>query len=120
MIGAPAKAQIDVTNRDGAVVAALEGDIDLHVSGDVRERLLALVNESPTVVVDLSGVTGIDSSGVASLLEAFQRASKRGRTFILAAAGDSVLRVLRMARLDTVFKMSAAVEDALKAAGGKG
>lgn len=120
MIGAPAKAQIEIIHRDGAVVAALEGDVDLHVSGDMRERLLALVNDNPAVVVDLSGVTGIDSSGVASLLEAFQRASRRGRAFALAAAGDSVLRVLRMARLDTVFKLSVTVEDALKAAGGKG
>ncbi len=119
MIGGPAKAQIEVAHRGDAVVVALEGDIDLHVSGDVRERLLALVNDSPTLVVDLSKVTGIDSSGVASLLEAFQRASKRARSMVLAAAGDSVMRVLRMARLDTVFKLAGTVEEALKSSVGK-
>ncbi len=119
MIGGPAKAQIDVTHRDGAVVVAIEGDIDLHVSGDVRERLLALVNENQAVVVDMSLVSGIDSSGVASLLEAFQRAGKRARSLVLAAAGDSVMRVLRLARLDTVFKLAGTVEEALKPPAGK-
>lgn len=119
MIGGPAKAQIDVAHRDGAIVVVIEGDIDLHVSGDVRERLLALVNDSPTLVIDLSKVTGIDSSGVASLLEAFQRASKRARIMVLAAASDSVMRVLRMARLDTVFKLAGTVEEALKPLAGK-
>ena len=114
MTGLPTNVQIEVAHRNSATIAAIEGDIDLHASSDVRERLLSLINESPVLVVDLSRVTGIDSSGVASLLEAFQRASKRARTVILAAAGDPVMRVLRMARLDTVFTLTASVEDALK------
>ncbi|MBM3565603.1 MAG: STAS domain-containing protein [Alphaproteobacteria bacterium] len=110
----PANAKIEIAQRDGVIVASIEGDIDLHVSGDVRERLLTLVNDHPVVVVDLSKVSGIDSSGVASLLEAFQRATKRARTLILAEAGAPVMRVLRMARLDTVFKPVPTVDDALK------
>ena len=116
MIGRPAKAKIDVRVADGVAIAAIEGDMDLHVSHDLREQLMRVVNENPAMVADLARVTGIDSSGVATLLEVFQRATRRRKKFVVAAAGDSVLRVLRMARLETIFVMSATVDEALAAA----
>ena len=70
------------------------------------------------VVVDMSGVAVIDSSGVASLLEAFQTARKRGKEFVLASVGESVSRVLKLARLDTVFKITDDVEGAKQAING--
>ncbi len=94
------------------VIVALKGDIDLEHSGKVREALLEAVGPARGVIVDMSGVTMIDSSGVASLLEAFQTARKRGKDFILAAAGDPVMRVLKLARLDTVFQITTDVAEA--------
>lgn len=113
MIGRPAEAKIQVNLHDGVVVAAIEGDLDLHVSANLRERLLRLINDNSAMVVDLARVTGIDSSGVASLLEVFQRANKRQRKFALASASEPVLRVLRMARLDNIFVLAATVDEAL-------
>jgi anti-anti-sigma factor len=113
MIGQPAEAKIEVSLRDGVAVAVLEGDLDLHVSANLRERLMRVVNDNPAMVVDLARVTGIDSSGVASLLEVFQRATKRQKKFVLAAAREPVLRVLRMARLDNIFALAATVDEAL-------
>ncbi|MBM3580951.1 MAG: STAS domain-containing protein [Alphaproteobacteria bacterium] len=113
MIGQPAEAKIQTSVRDGAVVVVVAGDLDLHVSGDLRAKLLRLIDAHPAMVVDLAGVTGIDSSGVAGLLEVYQRASRQRKKFALAAAGDSVLRVLRMARLDGIFKLAATVDEAL-------
>ena len=86
-------------------IVALEGDIDLEFSGDVREVLLDSLSKARKVVVEMSGVSLIDSSGVASLLEGVQTARKRGKEFVLAAVGESVMRVLKLARLDTVFSM---------------
>jgi anti-anti-sigma factor len=113
MIGQPAEAKIQVNFRDDVAVAALEGDLDLHISANLRERLLGLINDHRAMVVDLARVTGIDSSGVASLLEVFQRANKRQKKFALAAAGEPVLRVLRMARLDNIFVLATTVDEAL-------
>ncbi len=105
--------------RAGTPAATLPNQVQPRLVAERRERLLALVNENQAVVVDMSLVSGIDSSGVASLLEAFQRAGKRARSLVLAAAGDSVMRVLRLARLDTVFKLAGTVEEALKPPAGK-
>ena len=114
MIGQPpAEAKIQVSLQEGVSVAAIEGDMDLHVSANLRERLLRVIDESPAMVVDLSLVSNIDSSGVASLLEVYQRAHKRKKMFVLAGASVQVLRVFKMARLDTIFLLVPTVTEAL-------
>ncbi len=107
----------DVSEEDGLVIVALKGEIDLEYSAAAREILLEAAGKGSGVVVDLSGVTMIDSSGVASLLEAFQSARNHGKGFILASVDESVLRVLRLARLDTVFEIADDVEAARQAIG---
>lgn len=64
-------------------------------------------------VVDLSGVTYIDSSGIASLVEALQETRRRGTHLALAAVSGSALRVFELARLDRVFSIYATVEEGL-------
>ncbi len=106
-----------ITEENDLVIVALKGEMDLEFSIDMREVLLGAVGDARGVVVDLSEVSMIDSSGIASLLEAFQFARKRGKDFVLAAVDDSVLRVLKLARLDTVFDIENDVDAAKKALG---
>jgi len=94
-----------VTQDDDITVVALTGDIDLEFSSSMRKVLLDSIAKGRAVAVDLSAVSMIDSSGVASLLEAFQSARKRGKKLVLAAPPDTVMRVLKLARLDTVFQI---------------
>jgi anti-sigma B factor antagonist len=63
--------------------------------------------------VDLSGVEYIDSSGVASLVEAFQRAKRGGSEFALVSVNDAARRVLQLARLDKVFVIHETLADGL-------
>lgn len=96
--------------EDGAItVVSIAGDIDLRHSARVREALLGCVERAQSVIVDMAAVESIDSSGVAGLLEAGQTAKKAGRRFILAAVGETVLRVIKIARLDTIFEIAPTV-----------
>jgi anti-sigma B factor antagonist len=97
----------------GRLILSLEGEVDLSESPRVRELLLDGVRRRIDVLVDLSRVTYIDSSGVASLIEAFQLARKSGTGFALVAPNPSALRVLQLARLDKVFTIHATLADAL-------
>ena len=97
--------------HEGCTVVAFEGDIDLQSSPEARNALLAAVSGGNPVLVDLAGVTYIDSSGVASLVESFQNARKSGRQFDLVAVSDGALRVLKLARLDKVFTICNTLED---------
>ena len=110
--GNPFHMEHAVTEDGDLVIVALKGEIDLEYSNQVRKVLLDVIGDPHGIVVDMSGVSMIDSSGVASLLEAFQTARKRGKKFVLASVGESVSRVLKLARLDTVFKIADDVEGA--------
>lgn len=104
----------EIRECGGHTVVAFEGDVDLETSPAARRVLLDCVALRRPVVVDMSRVSYIDSSGVASLVEAFQKARKAGLGFTLAAVSDAAMRVFRLARLDRVFTIHAAVEDGIK------
>ena len=98
--------ELSIVEEDDIVVVTLQGDIDLEQSSRMRQILLDILGDARAVIIDLAGVTMIDSSGVASLLEGIQEARKKGKDFILAAPGDPVMRVLNLARLDMVFQIA--------------
>jgi len=100
----------------GHLVVAIGGDIDIDRAPAVRRQLIACVNRQQAVLVDLSAVTYIDSSGIASLVEALQRATGRGTGLRLVAVSPQALRVFELARLDKVFSIHPDIDAALAAA----
>lgn len=106
-----------VSENGGAMVIAFRGDIDLQTSPDARKALLALIGNGKPILVDLSGVGYIDSSGVASLVECLQSAKKSGQQFALVSVSDGALRVLQLARLDRVFTICDTVDAGIAAVG---
>ena len=82
----------------------LEGEIDLHRSVRVERSLASMIRKKPDhLVVDLSGVTFIDSSGVAVLIRALQNIQEYGGKFSLRGMNDKVRPIFEIARLDQVF-----------------
>lgn len=65
---------IDIVETKDGALASLTGRIDMESSPALREQLIALLHapHSRTVSIDLSGVTHLDSSGVATLIEALK------------------------------------------------
>lgn len=106
--------KMQTSETGGTMVVSLSGDVDLSHSPALRKALMELMFDRRAVVVDLSAVTYVDSSGVAGLVEAYQMARKNGTSFILAAISDPVRRVLQLARLDRVFTIVDTVEAATK------
>ena len=68
----------NITEQSGRTVVALKGEIDMEEAPKVRRTLLDSLKQKRDILVDLSEVTYIDSSGIASLIEACRpRASRR-------------------------------------------
>ncbi len=107
----------ELNDAGAATVIALHGDIDLSTSPEARTLLLEQIGKGKPVLVDMGGVTYIDSSGVASLVEALQGARENSVGFALAGVSAAAMRVLSLARLDQVFTIHDSVEDALADAG---
>ena len=104
----------EVRDENGVCVVRLGGDIDLESSPEVRTALLQCVARKRDVMVDMSGVSYIDSSGVASLVEAFQNARKSATRFCLVEVSAAAMRVFELARLDRVFDIRASLKEALR------
>jgi len=101
---------------DAPNVLPLEGEIDLHVSPRVSASLGAIIEQKPPrVVVDLSKVSYIDSSGLAVLIEGMQNVEAYGGKFIFAGIQDNVKPIFEIARLDQVFIIFPHVDAALAA-----
>lgn len=93
-----------------------EGAIDLHVSPELRASLRAIIDEKPKrLVVDLSRVPYVDSSGIAVLIGAMQSLEHEGGVFLLAGAQETVMTILESARLDKYFRLFPDVKSALAA-----
>ena len=91
---------IDAQEQD---VIQLSGNFDFERSLEIREILLEAVSGKRDVLVDLSKVTYIDSSGVACLVKSLAVARSQGNDFRLLSVSPQVMRLLKLARLDMVF-----------------
>jgi anti-sigma B factor antagonist len=101
--------------RDGSVILSPEGDVDLSASPSLRTRLHEALNNKPDrLVIDLSRVDYMDSSGVATLVESLQIARRGSTTLVLANLRDRVRSVFEIARLDTVFTITTTVDEAME------
>lgn len=91
-------------------VMSLSGEIDLNESPNVRLQILKHIKQTGDLLVDLSLVEYIDSSGVASLVEGLQTARSKKLNFALLGVSDSAMQVLQLARLDSVFTIYDSLE----------
>jgi len=104
-----------IERRDGAVVVSLAGELDLYNASAMRETLLECCAEEPQrLVVDLSGVTFLDSTALGVLIEARTRLANR-RGFLLASPGLETRRALEISGLDRHFTVHESLEQALSA-----
>ena len=100
-----------IRNEGEFAVVALSGEVDLHYSPEARKQILAQLNKNNNVLVDLSGVSYIDSSGIASLVEGFQLARTMKLQFGLVGVSHAAHQVLQLARLDKVFLIKDNISD---------
>ncbi|MFT5131999.1 MAG: anti-sigma B factor antagonist [Gammaproteobacteria bacterium] len=98
----------------GYSIIELNGEVDLSCSPDARKQILECLGANKDLLVDLSQVTYIDSSGVASLVEGYQTAKKKSLKFGLIGVSDAAMNVLQLARLDKVFPIHASVDERLQ------
>ena len=100
---------------NSTLVIRPQGEIDLGRSPDLRKKMGEFIASSPQkIVVDLSGVSYMDSSGVATLVEALQQCRTGSISLTLCAMQDRVRSIFEIARLDMVFTIATTIEEALE------
>lgn len=107
---------IDIkSEHNGAsLIFRLKGSLDLATSPTVRAALLEAANEGKhEIVVDLSNVEFIDSTGLGALIGGHRRALENSGGVSLVVTEGPISRLLNITGLIRVFKVYASVEDAL-------
>ena len=96
-------------------IVDLVGQIDLGSSPVLRKTLLESLKTTKHMAINLSGVSYIDSSGIASLVEVLKEAQDTKKRLVLFGLGGAVLQVLQLTRLTGVFEIVQTEEQVLHA-----
>jgi anti-sigma B factor antagonist len=90
----------------GCAIIQICGELDISTTPDLRERLLEVLADRPTpsrLILDLSKLEFMDSSGVAVLINTERRARLLGSAVVLAALQRPVSRILQVCGVDRYF-----------------
>jgi anti-anti-sigma factor len=100
---------ITVDHSESDVIVRLNGRIDVDSSPDLRDRLSAILSERSlprAITVDLTGVSYIETSGIATLIEALRIARLHQTTFCLQGLIGSALRLFEVTGALALFESS--------------
>ncbi|MET0234634.1 MAG: STAS domain-containing protein [Kibdelosporangium sp.] len=104
------------TSEAGPVgVVHVSGEVDLATSETMAEQVFGMLAERPSaVVVDLTSVAFMGSTGLGVLIEASQRAQQGATTFRIVASSSPVLRPLEISGLKALLPVFASMPEALQ------
>ena len=99
------RSKIVVTSDGAKLTISPRGDIDHHSARTLRERIdnEMYLNRPELLILDLSGIEFMDSSGLGLLLGRYQRAKELGCKLILSGCSERVMKILALAGADKMF-----------------
>jgi anti-sigma B factor antagonist len=105
-------------SQDGRThwIVQVAGDLDSTNSGELREEIneLLTADRPDRLILDLEGVTHMDSSGLGALLAGLDDANKRDVRFTLSGLNRSLRQTLERTRLYSLFEIRLTVQEALQ------
>jgi anti-sigma B factor antagonist len=109
--------EVSVRRPEGvpAVVVAVSGDVDVYSAPDLKANLSSLQSGTTPVVVDLSNVAFLDSTGLGALVEARAASSEAGGSLSIVCNHERILKLFTITGLDGVFSIHSTVEEAVAA-----
>jgi len=105
---------VTVERVEKAHIVRVAGEVDMRTAPVLRKSLQELVeSRAPFIIVNLSGISYIDSAGIATLVECMQQVRKYKSVFKLTEPRAETLEILELAKLDEVFDICSSDEEAL-------
>lgn len=96
--------EIKDDRREGVCVLALTGEVDVYTAPKLKEKMVeAIEGGCARLVVNMDGVSFIDSSGLGVLVSALRRAREREGGVRIVCDRDNILKIFRITGLDKVF-----------------
>ena len=112
--------QVSVEHVDGVARCVVVGEVDMATTPQLRDELLGLVDEGHRhLVLDVSGVPFLDSTGLGVLMELHRRLRDNDGAVALVGARPALVRLLTITNLSRALPVYRSVEDASAAVGGQ-
>jgi len=109
--------QIEKLESASAATLKITGEIDLHASPELRDRLQECAKaKTPLLLLDFTGVDYIDSSGLATLIEYVREIGGFGGRLELFGLQKKVRTIFDLVRLNELFVITDTAEEAALAA----
>ena len=106
--------KIELTSHSSNIVIVISGEIDMHSSPELRARLLELIDKKPPVLlIDFTSVSYIDSSGIATFVEALKHMKSYGGKLHLCGLPAGIREIFGFSKLDKVFEIFGNIDDAI-------
>lgn len=107
--------RINVKKVDGIAVIELDGEVDAFTCARFRDTLVTVIDEgSPNLIVNMSDVEYIDSSGLGTLVGGLKRASEHQGKIGLICNSDQIRKVFEITGLERVFPIFSSEADAVE------
>ncbi len=104
------------TQVEGFAVVQVSGELDVYTAPALEEALGELVDQGRVaIIVDLTGVTFMDSTGLGLLIKALKWTREKDGALRIVANTEKVLKVFRVTGLDSVLALHPTVEEASRA-----
>jgi anti-sigma B factor antagonist len=113
----PTDTTFEVTDSGlpGVPVLAVRGEIDVATSPDMRELLQGLIEGEPQLlVVDMTDVSFIDSTGLGVLVEAVTGVRAGGGDLRLVVTQPHIIKLFELTGLDEVFSVTSSTREAAR------
>jgi len=92
-------------------VLHFDGEVNISNSILMKEKLFKSINNSKSILLDMTKLNFIDSSGIATLIEGFHKAQSSGLKFVIVGASNLPLKMLELSKLDQVFTLVNSIQD---------
>ena len=111
---------VEKKHVDNFTILYIEGLIKLGESAEFFSSALenVLKNESTNVIVDFTKIDYIDSTGIGELVGYLGKFTTQNRKLILVNPSERIMKLLKLAKLDAVFKIYNSEEEAVSAESG--
>ncbi|MEA3560737.1 MAG: STAS domain-containing protein [Candidatus Omnitrophota bacterium] len=98
--------ELAIREKNNVKIMDLKGEVDLYSSPAIRKEFDGLIKKKErAILINLEKVSYIDSSGLATFIEAMQKISKYKGKLRLTGLRQSIKNVFEVARLDGVFSI---------------
>ncbi len=98
--------QLTVERTENRFYVSVAGEVDLATAPELDTVLLAaIVNQPQEIVIDLTDVSFLDSTGLGVIVRALKRTRERGTSLNIIASNERVLKVFAITGLDTVLSI---------------